>query len=121
MENILKNNKSKLLLIGQINGLTEISKQTKKRLLKSKTPESMSYLAIKKSFIKGSLRHRLLAYAFLSGKLYSQIEKSCSEKPHAHLIFKIIESLDPIWHPVTRWRYNSSELDIKNWLENKMS
>lgn len=123
MENILRNNFSKFLLVGQINGLTWEAKKNKKKLLKAKAVEKQALFSSNKHYIKSNIRHRLLAYAFLSGKDYHAIERACGEnnKPSTSLILNIINSLDPIWHPTSRWRYNPNESDIQKWLEGQMS
>ena len=123
MENIIKNNVSKFLLIGQINGLSWESKKNKKKLLETKVVEKQSLLSLNNNIIKSNIRYRLLAYAFLSGKSYIDVEKKCGKhnKPSASMILNIVKSLGTIWNPITKWIYSPSQEDIQKWLDSNMS
>lgn len=127
MENILRsshhsfNDYAKFLLLGHINGLSWEARKNKRKLTKASTVESKAKLACNKPKLKHSIRHRLLAYAFLTGKAYLTCENKCSEKPSASSIYDVITSLGPLWHPTTRRRHLVNLEDIQNWLESKMS
>lgn len=77
MKNILQKTVSKIILIGKIKGLAAESKHTSN--LKNGTsfvPKKYKY-SNNKRIIGLDIRHHLLAYAFLSGKQYSVLEKKC--------------------------------------------
>lgn len=127
MENILRNshhnfnNYAKFLLLGHINGLAWEARKNKQKLIKAATVALKAKLAGNKPQLKHSIRHRLLAYAFLTGKSYLACESKCSEKPSASSIHAVITALGPLWHPTTMYRYVVNLEDIQSWLENKMS
>lgn len=124
MENFLKNyGCTKFLLLGHINGLADEARKLKCKLSKAKTGEQQAKFAANKPLIKSIIRHRLLAYAFLTGKSYFSTEKFCAKdnQPSASSILDIINSLGYIFHPVTRHLFQPELKDIETWLGAKMS
>lgn len=81
--------------VGKINGLSEVSKKTSKRLLKRKglDPLKNRNLRWHKQLLSDDIRHHLLAYAFLFGKSYKSLESKCADnnKPSAEHILNIIQ------------------------------
>lgn len=94
MENYFRYRNTKVLLVGKIKGLTEVSKDTRKKLLKSNTPDSKTYFSYLEKTIGVDIRHHLLAYAFLRGKKYKDIENSfrLNNEPKPHKILQVIHS-----------------------------
>jgi hypothetical protein len=101
MRNALKHNYSKFILIGKIKGLASESKRARQTILKAKKPEAVWNLAIRKQVVGIDIRYHLLAYAFLRGKSYRAVEKTCAKfnEPRAASIFKIIEDYAPTFIP----------------------
>lgn len=124
MENALKSNNSKFVLIGKINGLAIESRKARSGITKAKKEEDVWNLASRKRMIGITTRYHLLAYAFLRGVSYRSVEKSCAEDnlPNASTIFQIIETHapkwippDPIAHTSGRW-YSPTLGDVNVWL-----
>lgn len=113
------NRPAKHLLVGAINGLAWEAKKNKKKLLKTTKEISRARLSADKNHMKSLIRHRLLAYAFLTGKTYLEVEQKCSvyNRPSSSFITQIIEDLGTIFHPVTRYRCDVSLEQIQKWLE----
>jgi len=88
--NVLKNNDSKFRLIGKINGLSNEVKRARRKIFSTDNVTRRCRAAYRKRILGVDVRHHLLAYAFLRGKPYSQIERSCREdnKPSVELIVR---------------------------------
>lgn len=117
MKNALKNNYTKFVLIGKIKGLALESRKARNRILKAKKEEAVWNLASRKRVVGIDIRHHLLAYAFLQGRSYRSVERSCAKDnlPRADLIFKIIEAHAPSWTPHTG-TYKPSLNEVNVWL-----
>lgn len=124
MKNVLKNNHSKFVLIGSIKGLAEESKRARSSLHKATSPEAVWDLASRKRAVGGSIRHLLLAYAFLRGKDYLAVEAKCADdnKPDAKSIFKLVEANAPQWIPWNAkdhdggYFFSTTLEEVKAWL-----
>lgn len=118
MKNALKHNFSKFILIGKIKGLACESKVARSRILKAKKEEAVWNLASRKRVVGIDIRHHLLAYAFLRGVEYRNVERSCAENnlPSAAMVYKIIEAHAPKWTP-TVGSYNPTLEDVTAWLK----
>jgi len=92
MENVLKGHGFKFCLIGKINGMAAEAKRARQSLLKSKSVEKVWYCTATKRFIGQDIRHHLLAYAFLRGAAYGELERKCREDhlPSSESILKIV-------------------------------
>ena len=79
-------------LVGKIKGLvteTYYFKNRIKRCIGQKKPIT-NLIDIRKD-IRSDARHHHLAYAFLSGTKYSQLEQRCNIKPDVGTIVKIVK------------------------------
>lgn len=94
-KNFLVRNPIKFCLIGKIKGLSGESRRTRISFLKNKKKESA--LNYQKFLLKKDTRNHLLAYGFLRGLNYKDIEKNCAfnNKPNIKAIFEIIKSTIP--------------------------
>ncbi len=85
----------KVNFVGKINGLSEMSRKTSKILAAKKNLSShkKDILKRRKVILGDDIRHHLLAYAFLLGKKYHDLESKCAEdnKPSVEHIFDIIK------------------------------
>lgn len=101
----------KIRLVGKIKGLSNEVKRARFDILNSKKIIRVSRAAYLKHCIGLDTRHHLLAYAFLKGKNYSQIEKSCrpDNKPNIASIVDIIKN--------NVYLCNISEDLITDWLK----
>lgn len=118
MDNALKHNVSKFVLIGKIKGLAQESKKTRSRILKAKKEEAVWNLASRKRVVGIDIRHHLLAYAFLQGRSYRSVERNCAEDnlPNASKIFQIVEAHAPSYCSGT-WKPYKPELSaVHVWL-----
>jgi len=83
----------KPVLVAKIKGLATETQHLKKLLRKNRNADSMSRLDSGKFFVSIDARHHLLAYAFLRGQTYSNVERTCARgnEPNAKRIFAVIE------------------------------
>jgi hypothetical protein len=122
MKNALKNNNSKFILIGKINGLSQQAKRARV-CLRSKCKQPWIF-AIRQNVIGSDVRHHLLAYAFLRGVPYHSIEATTREdnKPQSEKIYKIIEQHAPNYIPYNHYdksgggSYSVKVEDVAAWL-----
>jgi hypothetical protein len=93
MENVLKGTSFRVCIVGKINGLAVEAKKARRSLLKSKSVEKVWSCANTKRFIGEDIRHHLLAYAFLRGTAYNELERKCREDhlPSSESILKIVQ------------------------------
>jgi hypothetical protein len=125
MKNALKNSNSKFILIGKINGLSEQAKRARLRLRSEK--EKPWIFALRKYLLGKDVRHHLLAYAFLRGVPYREIEANCREdnKPASADIFKIIQQHAPSYIAYDPYNksgggsYSVAAEDVALWLDGK--
>lgn len=110
-----------------INGLSLEIKKRRPQLKKSKDSKTKNFLAEINRELGQECRYHHLALAFVNGKKYSDLEKSCNTKPHADYIFKIIEnhyfllwSLDS-WKKIRRDKPSSGEEECKKFVRNAIS
>lgn len=117
MKNALKHNFSKFILIGKIKGLASESKRARARILKAKKEEAVWNLASCKRVVGIDIRHHLLAYAFLRGDSYHNVEKTCAKNnlPRTDVIYKLVEVHAPKWIP-SIGSYNPTLNDVQVWL-----
>ena len=95
MRNYLKFTCYKYFVIGKIKGLAEESRRLRASILKSKDyPANQSRLMAADKALKSYIRHHLLAYAYLRGIPYSNIELKCAphNQPNPEHLVKIIKS-----------------------------
>ena len=88
------NGNTKFRLVGKINGLAEEVKRTRFNLVeRAKAEKPVTILADRKRAVGDDIRHHLLAYAFMRGTSYHQLERKCrnDNKPSAQRIFDIIK------------------------------
>lgn len=99
MRNALKRNPSKFILVGKIKGLAIESQKARTCLHKARSPEATSDLAIRKKIVGIDIRHHLLAYAFLRGIPYHDVERTCAGNnlPKPDFIYKIVEAHAPTY------------------------
>lgn len=124
MKNALKNSNSKFILIGKINGLSQQAKRARTRLRSGKAKQPWVF-AIRQNVIGSDVRHHLLAYAFLRGVPYHNIESSCREdnKPKPAAIYKIVEQHAPNYIPYNPYdksggaSYSVKVEDVIVWLD----
>jgi hypothetical protein len=124
MENALKKNNNRFILIGKINGLASESKRARSRIKRAETPEEKYPITNRKQWIGYNTRYHLLAYAFLRGIPYRKVEAKCGEynSPNAGEIFKIVEAHAPTWIPYDSYsktggkKYSPTLADINVWL-----
>jgi hypothetical protein len=125
MINALTRNHSRYLLVGKINGLSQEAIKARKRFFKAvKADKPYWNLAIRKRWIGISIRHHLLAYAFLRGKEYRTLERDCREdnRPKAADIYCIVQAHAPNYIPYDVYartgggKYEVKEEDIVKWL-----
>lgn len=95
MDNFFKwNFTSRYRLIGKINGLSDDVRRTRFHLVKREKAKKTTWvLAARKRAVGIDIRHHLLAYAFMRGKLYSELEKNCREdnRPDSYKILEIVK------------------------------
>jgi len=115
MRDYLKFTCYKYFVIGKIKGLAEESRRLRASILKNKNyPASQARLMAADKALKSHIRHHLLAYAFLRGIPYSNIELKCAtyNQPNPEFLVKIIKSCcinyNDLYFPIE---------DIKNWLK----
>lgn len=73
--------------------------------------------------LRGGLRHRLLAYAFLRGRKYRDVEQNCGEfnKPSACLIENILDKYGDNTHAaLDNVLLDTSKRNIKPWLKGEV-
>ena len=118
MDNALKHNVSKFVLIGKIKGLAQESKKTRSRIMKAKKEEAVWNLASRKRVVGIDIRHHLLAYAFLKGTPYRLAERNCAKDnlPNAAKVFQIVETHAPTYWGGTWKPYKVSLGDVNAWL-----
>lgn len=112
MSNVLKGTNSRIRLIGKIKGLADQSKNTRLRLLKSKSDKQVWRYAYAKYIVGLDVRHHLLAYAYLRGTPYKILEKSNrpGHKPNAAAILQIVSAHAPEWEVrIGRWTIEKVE------------
>lgn len=88
------NSASRYRLIGKINGLSEVVKRTRFRLVaRAKAEKPVDILAVRKQRVSEDIRHHLLAYAYMRGTPYAQLERKCRKdnQPRAQKILDIIQ------------------------------
>lgn len=116
MYNFFKYNyTSKFRLIGKINGLADDARRTRFHLLERVKKEKPVYiLAARKRAVSDDTRHHLLAYAFMRGTLYQQLECKTRKdnKPSAGKILDIVR----MHAPSRVWRIE----DIQQWLSSEV-
>jgi hypothetical protein len=118
MKNVLKGTNSKISLIGKINGLASQTKKTRRLIKKSKSPERNWKYTYTKYIVGLDTRHHLLAYAFLRGALYHNLERTCRPEhlPNAASILTIVQAHDPRYR-VVNGQYTIE--DVKAWLDGR--
>jgi hypothetical protein len=118
-QNVLKGTNSKILLIGKIKGLAGEVKHTRKLLLKAKTEKRVWQCAHTKRIIGLDIRHHLLAYAFMRGEAYHNLEKKCrpEHQPNAESILQIVHAHLPWFQSKTKWTVER----VQDWLKGEVS
>lgn len=118
MKNALKHDYSKFVLVGKIKGLAQESKKARARILKAKKEEAVWNLASRKRVVGIDIRHHLLAYAFLQGRGYHSVERSCAKDnlPNAGKIFQIVEAHAPRFYGGTWTPFKATLNDVQAWL-----
>lgn len=128
MLNALKKNNSKFLLIGKIKGLANETRRARTSIDKhaaKKNIKGVVQTAYRKHIIGIDTRHHLLAYAFLRGVPYLEVEKSVPKIPTPSLIFKVIEAHAPSWIPYDHKNqcggqiYRVTEDSVRAWLRSE--
>ena len=101
MKNALRHNDKKFVLIGKINGLASQARRARDLILKAKDQKAVSSLSYRKHVVGIDIRHHLLAYAFLRGLPYKNVERNCAEdnRPRADWVWTIVETHAPKWIP----------------------
>lgn len=88
------NRNAKYRLVGKINGLAADVRRTRFRLVKRAQADKPTWvLANRKHSVGIDIRHHLLAYAFMRGTSYIQLERKCRKdnKPSAATIWGIVK------------------------------
>lgn len=103
--NVLKGTNNKILLVGKIKGLSEESKHTRQLIIKAKSEKKVWRHAYTKRVIGLDIRHHLLAYAFMRGEAYHNLEKKCSvgHNPNANSILQIVIAHLPFLQSPKNW------------------
>lgn len=93
MSNFFKYNRdSKYRLIGKINGLAADVRRARFHLVKRAKEDKPTWmLANRKRSVGIDIRHHLLAYAFMRGTPYHQLERKCRHKPTTTMIWEIVQ------------------------------
>lgn len=82
----------------KIKSLAAESKIIRREISKSKDVGlTASLQGHKMMVVRPEARHSLLAYAFLKGKSYSQVEKSARESPDWVKVVKLVEKFGQCW------------------------
>lgn len=82
----------------KIKSLAAESKIIRQEILKSKDAGLTSSLQGHKIMVvRPEARHSLLAYAFLKGKSYSEVERSARESPDWVKVAKLVEKFGQCW------------------------
>lgn len=104
------NRNSKHRLTGKINGLAEDVRRTRFRLVeRAKADKPVYLLAARKQAVGRDIRHHLLAYAFMRGTPYHQLERKCNQKPSAREIWDIVQFHGPL--------FSWTQEQVQQWLE----
>lgn len=106
----------KICLVGEIKGLSEEIKRTRKIMYSVKMEYKPFWQRVKYG-VKSNARHYALAYAYLRKIPYNVVEKKCREKPNAETILKIV-MLHSYFTSFTF--YKDGLANVNAWLEDKV-